>query len=115
MSWYATGQGTEESGRPVFLIIYYNYVITCTTCAGTLELYAHLFANFSILGSGQSVPKVHDVPKLQKYFVLPYFGPQSEKMKRELIRLLSNLYPLMDPPTVLVNDFSVASFFRYKD
>ena len=41
--------------------------------------------------------------------------PSLKKMKRELIRLLSNLSPFMNPRIVLVNTFFVASFFRYKD
>ena len=63
----------------------------------------------------QQTPKVFDVPKLRRYFVFPFFGPQSEKMKRELTGVLSKFYPFLDPRIVLVNSFSIGSFFKYKD
>ena len=61
------------------------------------------------------LPTVHDVPKLERYFVLPYFGPESGKLKREITDLLSKFYPYLKPKIVLVNPFSIGSFFRYKD
>ena len=57
----------------------------------------------------------YDVPKLKKYFVLPYFGPQSEKLKKEIVDLISKSYPFLNPKIILVNPFSLRSFFRYKD
>ena len=56
-----------------------------------------------------------DVPKLQKYFAFPYFGAESDKLKRELIDLLIKFYPYLNPKIVLLNTFSIGSFFKYKD
>ena len=36
-------------------------------------------------------------------------------MKRDIIGILSKFYPFLNPKVVLVNHFSVRSFFRYKD
>lgn len=55
------------------------------------------------------------VPKLDKYFIFPYFGPDSESMKREISSFLSQFYPFLNPRIVLTNSFSIRSFFRYKD
>ena len=60
------------------------------------------------------LPKTFDVPKLERYFVLPYFGAESEKLKREIVDLLSKVYPFLKLKIVLVNPFSVGAFFRYK-
>jgi len=60
-------------------------------------------------------PRTFDVPKLKKYFVLPYFGPDSEKLKQEIIDLLSKVYPFLDPRIILTNPSSIRSFFQYKD
>ena len=53
--------------------------------------------------------------KIKKYFVLSYFGAESEKLKREITDLLSKFYSFMNPKIVLVNSLSIGSFFRYKD
>ena len=37
------------------------------------------------------------VKKMQRYFVLSYFGEQSEKMHREVVSLLSKLHPYLNP------------------
>ena len=60
-------------------------------------------------------PPSFDVPKLDRYFPLPYFGAESEKMKREVISLLTKVYPFLNPRIVLRNPFSVSTFFKYKD
>ena len=49
------------------------------------------------------------------YFSLPYFGKQSEKLKKELYLLLSNCFVNRDIRIVLVNNFRIGSFFNYKD
>ena len=51
-----------------------------------------------------------DVPKLERYFVLLYFGPESEKMKCEIVSLLSKFYPFLNPRIVLINPFSLRAF-----
>ena len=56
-----------------------------------------------------------NVPKLKRYFVLPYFGEQSLGMQKEMVDLLSNYYPYLDPRIVLRNTLTVGSFFHFKD
>ena len=46
---------------------------------------------------------------------LPYFGHQSEKMKSELSALLSKYFKDKSFKIVLVNMFTIGSFFRCKD
>lgn len=58
---------------------------------------------------------VPTVPKLKQYFVFPFFGVQSEKLKQELTSLLTKFYPHIDPSIILVNRFKIGSFFRFKD
>ena len=55
------------------------------------------------------------VEKLRKYIVLPYFGVQSEKLKRDLRASLAKFYPYLDGNIILINPLTTGSFFRYKD
>lgn len=57
----------------------------------------------------------YDVKKLDKYFVLPFFGKQSLKLKNEIESLLKKFYPYLNPRLVLRNRFSIGSLFRFKD
>ena len=56
-----------------------------------------------------------NVPKLQKYLVLPYFGKQSVSLQKDLVALLKTIYPYLDPKVVLRNTFTIGSLFRFKD
>ena len=58
---------------------------------------------------------VATVDKRQFYFSLPYFGFQSEKLKKELDILISKFYIHLDVKIVLSNKFTVGSFFKFKD
>ena len=58
---------------------------------------------------------VPTVPKLKQYFVFPFFGVQSEKLKQELTSLLEKFYPQIDVNVILINKFKIGSFFRFKD
>ena len=49
------------------------------------------------------------------YISIPFFGHQSEKLKTELLSLLSKFYSNINFKIVLVNNFRIGSFFRYKD
>ena len=53
--------------------------------------------------------------KLDKYFVLPFFGDQSAMMQKDVMSLLSKFYPYLNAKIVLRNPFSVGKLFRYKD
>ena len=49
------------------------------------------------------------------YFKFPYFGYQSEKMKKDLDIILRKYIPDLKINLVLVNSFKIGSFFSYKD
>ena len=49
------------------------------------------------------------------YCSFPYFGPASEAMSRELKVLFNRYFPNVNLHIVLVNNFTIGSFFRYKD
>jgi len=55
------------------------------------------------------------VAKDKLYCTLPYFGPQSIKLKKELTKSLSKLFPATDFHFVLCNSFKIGSVFRFKD
>ena len=55
------------------------------------------------------------VKKLEKYFVLPYFGDQSANMQKDVVALLAKFYPFVNPKIVLRNKRTIGTFFRYKD
>ena len=63
-------------------------------------------------------PPTHSVPavgKLQKYFILPYFGAKSSSLQKDVIELLETYYPYLQPKIVLRNRFTISSLFRFKD
>ena len=49
------------------------------------------------------------------YISLPFFGYQSEKLKTELLSILSKFYSGINFKIILVNPFRIGSFFHYKD
>ena len=54
-------------------------------------------------------------PKKPAYFVIPYFGHKSVSLKIELTNLISEYFPHIEPKLILVNSFSIRSFFQFKD
>ena len=54
----------------------------------------------------------HDKPV---YFSFLYFGPFSEKLKQDLLTLLSKYYSKDKFCLILVNNFTIGSVFNYKD
>ena len=55
-------------------------------------------------------------PTSPKFYIsLPYFGPYSERMKIELHKLLNKYFSDFYPRIILVNKFTISSFFKYKD
>ena len=57
----------------------------------------------------------HDSPTEYHYISLPFFGPQSEKLKIELNSILVKFFPSISFRIILVNSNKIGSFFRYKD
>ena len=81
--------------------------------------YPESIVNFNI---GKFLDKIYNpplsvcnVPKLQKYVVLPYFGIKSEDLKKELVSMLSKFYTYMDLRVILTNKNTIGSLFRFKD
>ena len=60
-------------------------------------------------------PTCLTVPKLDKNIVLPYFGAKSMSLQRDIVDLLSQYYPYLNPKVVLRNRLTVSSFFHFKD
>lgn len=53
--------------------------------------------------------------KLKIYISLPYFGYQSEKMKKELYKTLSSFYTFVNFQIILANNNKLGNHFGYKD
>ena len=51
----------------------------------------------------------------QLYFTLPYFGYQSIKMKSDIQAIFRKFFPTVTINIILVNKFTISSFFNYKD
>ena len=49
------------------------------------------------------------------FFALPYFGAQSEKLKRDLNQIFCKYFKNININLVLKNNFKINSFFHYKD
>ena len=49
------------------------------------------------------------------FLSIPYFGPQSEKLRHELIKVLEKYFPSLCFRIVLVNRNTISSMFRFKD
>ena len=67
----------------------------------------------NIFNSSKLIPLT--VPKLIMYCKLPYFGVQSDKMKSELINLVTKFFPFIDIKVILVNDFKIKNLFSHKE
>ena len=55
------------------------------------------------------------VPKLDRYFVLPFFGKQSNKLRSGVESTLKKFYPYLNPKIILRNTRSIGSLFSFKD
>jgi len=55
------------------------------------------------------------VPKENFYFTMPFYGPQSDKLRKDLYDVLSKSFTHVNFNIVLVNNFRIGNFFRYKD
>jgi hypothetical protein len=60
-------------------------------------------------------PAILTAAKNKLYFTFPYFGSQSDNLKRELTVLLSTYFPNISFQLIFVNTFKIGTFFRYKD
>ena len=55
------------------------------------------------------------VPKLKKYIKLPFYGPESYKMRNSLILCLKNFCNHVNFRIVLSNPYKIGSFLKFKD
>ena len=62
-----------------------------------------------------SKPSVLTVPKQPFHFVFPYFGPQSDKLKRYLLSVLNKYYTYLDFKLITNNKFTIGYLFNFKD
>ena len=57
-----------------------------------------------------------DVPKQKIFVKIPFMSAHSNKLiKFDLIKLVSKFYPQIDFNIIFTNDFSIGSFFLFKD
>ena len=49
------------------------------------------------------------------YFSLPYFGPQSEKLKKEIVSYFEKYFNNLNVKIVFTNKFTICLFFNFKD
>ena len=61
-----------------------------------------------------SIKPVATVKKEIKYFSLPYYSPEFEKLADSLKRFIEKSYPQLQIQFSLSNPFTIASFFRTK-
>ena len=55
------------------------------------------------------------VEKRKMFISFPFFGPQSEKLKTEILDTLAKFYPQLDLKIILSNTYTIGSLFNYKD
>ena len=58
---------------------------------------------------------ITSVPKEKLFAKLPYFGQDCEVFYRDLKKFLSHSYPQLDFHFILVNNFSIGTFFKTKE
>ena len=57
-----------------------------------------------------------DVPKQKIFVKIPFMSAHSNKLiKFDLSKLVSKFYPQIDFNIIFTNDFSIGSFFQFKD
>lgn len=59
--------------------------------------------------------QIPSVPKKRMYISFPFLGPSTERLRKELIKLLSVFYPHLDFKPSFVNPFRIKNFFPIKD
>ena len=59
--------------------------------------------------------QVASVPKLVKYITLPFYGEASFIFRKKLLSHLNSNFPAVNFRVIFKNDFTIGSFFRYKD
>ena len=68
-----------------------------------------------VFGCSKGVTETGVTHEKPIYFSFPYFDPFSEKLKQDLLTLLSKYYSKDKFCVILVNNFTIGSFFNYKD
>ena len=66
-----------------------------------------LYNNFTVHDTGNNSTTHNPV----KYISLPFFGPQSEKMRSDLLKLLTKYCPTVNYKIVLSSSFKLGNFF----
>ena len=62
-----------------------------------------------------SRPSTMDVPRKEVLVVMPYLGPVSHLIKRQLTRLVHKFYPSVELKFVYRRGLRIANMFNYKD
>ena len=79
------------------------------------NLISSVIKNFLDKKQGSADASPDDKSKPVRYVSLPYFGPQSDKLKNDLLALFKKYADEYCFKFILVNNFRIGSFFNYKD
>ena len=60
-------------------------------------------------------PITYNVPKMPMYLTLPFFGPQSIKLSKELYKALTKHYPQINFNFILTTGNKMGNMFKFKD
>ena len=62
-----------------------------------------------------SKPVIMTAPRKPLYFKLPYLGPQSFKIRKEVEKIVKKFYPHCKIKCIFSEGYSIGRFFRFKD
>ena len=60
-------------------------------------------------------PCIQNVGKKRLYISFPYYGYVSERLRTEILNVVSKYYPQIDLKLIFTNKLSVGSLFKYKE
>ena len=63
----------------------------------------------------QPLTPIPKVPKLKVYLKIPFLGPQTDALVRQLKPLFNNCFPYVQFIFIPINNLKISSFFRLKD
>ena len=78
------------------------------------QLVEHYFHNFLNTKFKPNLETAR-VPGKTCFFPMLYFGHKSVVLKTKLTELINNFFPHLDVKIILVNPYSIGSFFKFKD
>ena len=93
----------------------FQYLTKFFTTNGYTKTYIEKIINRFLIKKQTNKLYVPGCAKLKLYISLPYFGISSEKMKKDLSKVLCKRYKFLNPQIILNNKFKIKNFFAFKD